>query len=156
MNSFPTFDPEPIKAPNAEQTDKEIWFPDWQCFCCHDYGLVADHLISLVIPSFSKHADKMPVCQRCSAGAEKLSSPAFDQRFTWRICNDLDKLERDNWKSTVKNQQRRFDLDRLAKSMAMPGTRDRTANDEREILQRKAEIEGRKSAESAAINEVYS
>lgn len=128
--------------PEKETEDPEIWFPDWKCFCCHDSGVVVPILVRRVIPGYNDLFDRPPACQRCSAGESCTNPDIHDLRFNRKICNQLDKIERDGWIQTAKaNQQRIIDMKALADSMAMPGIRDRTANDEREIQQRKQEVE---------------
>jgi hypothetical protein len=45
MKKFPREPMRPDKEPGAEV---EIWQPRWNCFCCHDSGIVHHHLAALV------------------------------------------------------------------------------------------------------------
>lgn len=75
-------------------------------------------------------------------GRDFLGSENHDQRFNRSICSELDKIERDNWTQTVRSKQKHIlELKKLALNRGMPGSRDRTANSEREVQQRKQEIE---------------
>ena len=141
---LPKFERSPLRPDKQADADNEIWFPDWNCFCCHDYGTVRPALVQKVIPDHDSKLDKAVVCQRCDAGIG-MTADHYDQRFNRAICNQLAEIERQDWVDFAKGQQRSFNLDRLTKSMAMPGVRDRTANDEREIQLRKDEIEAKEA-----------
>ncbi len=155
---LPKFERQPLRPDKEATTDNEIWFPDWNCFCCHDQGRIPPILVERLIPGYDYGRDKAVACQRCDAGAW-MTGEEYDQRFNRLICNQLAEIERANWIETVKGQQRTFDLDRLAKSMAMSGTHDRTANDEREIQIRRAEIEAAANEEvkqgDSAMSRLY-
>ncbi len=137
---LPKFERSVLRAGKEAGIDNKVWFPEWNCFCCHDYGTVRPLLVQKVIPDHNSKLDKAVVCQRCDAGG-LLTGEHYDQRFTRAICNQLAEIERQNWVDFAKGQQRSLNLDRLAKSMSMSGIQNRTANDEREIQIRKAEIE---------------
>ncbi len=70
----------------------------------------------------------------------------IDTRIDFKICRHLDQFERDNWKRTTQQQfeivKKRVSLvtDEIAQSHSLAVT-NRTSNDEREVQQRKAEIE---------------
>ena len=154
--SLPKLPREPIRPEKEPDVDNDIWLPEWKCFCCHDYGRVSPHLASLVIPDYDHWKDKPPACQRCSKGSDKVGSFEYDQRFNRSICNELDKIERDNWTQTIKSQQKHIlDLKKLALSRTMPGAGERTANDEREIRQRKQEIEAISHEKWLAMSNEY-
>lgn len=90
----------------GDEIDKEIWQPNWNCYCCHDTGLVRKLLVLLLIPDYDHHHDKPVVCQRrgCQISLDDRSSPHYDQRFDSDICAELDKISRDDWKQTVLDQ----------------------------------------------------
>ncbi|WP_460202797.1 hypothetical protein [Scytonema sp. NUACC21] len=46
-----------------EDQEKEIWFPNWNCFCCQDTGKVQLNLARLVIPNYNDNRDRLPICQ---------------------------------------------------------------------------------------------
>lgn len=141
-DDLPTFGRYPA-LPEKEQTeDAEIWFPSWKCFCCHDSGLVSPPLVRLIIPDYDNLRDRSPVCQRCPVGETRINPNIHDLRFTRKICDRLDRFERDDWTETVKTRQNRIvELKELTDKLAMPGSRDRTENDNREVQLRKEEIE---------------
>ena len=135
--------------------EKEFWQPPWNCFCCHDLGLVQSHLAAMVILGFNSNHDKLPRCQNrgCSAG-ERYDSSALsgciDYRFSPEICQKLDTAERQAWQETVLMHCQQFQAQlnefteqqhKLAQKMKMPGARDRTVNENREVAIRHAEIQ---------------
>ena len=141
--------PRQVIRPETEQEEKEIWHPEWKCFCCQDSGILQSHLVQLVIPDYNHRHDRLPICQ--SSGCKKgsrwlhLGSGNLDMRFTSAICQQLDMHERTAWRLTV--ERKAIDIRSLANKMTMPdvkyrdGRKERNSNDEREIQQRKAEIE---------------
>jgi hypothetical protein len=141
--------PRQLIRPEPETEDAEIWHPEWKCFCCHDSGIVYAQLARLVVPDYNYDHDRLPVCQ--SPGCQKglhwmnLGSANLDMRFTLEICQQLDMQERTDWRLTVERQS--IDIRSLALHMTMPkieyrdGRKERNPNDEREIQQRKTEIE---------------
>ena len=143
---LPEFDINPIRPDKEPHIDETVFFPDWQCFCCHDSGFVDPRLTKLVIREYDYWRDKRAVCQRCEEGIHYEDYyDNYDQRFSKQVCNELDTIERREWADEAKAQQRRINLNQLNKSMTMPGAIGRTANDEREIQLRKQEIEVRDS-----------
>ncbi|MBD2609576.1 hypothetical protein H6G81_35080 [Scytonema hofmannii FACHB-248] len=60
-------------------------------------------------------------------------------RLTPAICQQLDMHERTAWRLTT--ERKAIDIRSLANKMTMPAVKERNPNDEREIQQRKAEIE---------------
>lgn len=149
----------PRKAvhPQVEKQDKEIWRPSWKCFCCQDTGIVHLNLAKLVIPDYNWMRDCLPVCQspKCDLGSRwlHLGNNNLDMRFTSVICQQLDMHEREVWNLTVK---RKFiNLQPVAKKRSMSGVEDRTENDNREIQQRKGEIEAITSEQWLAMKDEY-
>lgn len=144
---LPKLPREPIRPDKEPDADPEIWKPQWKCFCCHDYGTVCTKLVKIVIPDYDHHRDKEVRCQhpRCEKGKQYASNPQYDQRFTAAICIELEKIERSEWQKYVDNKRKRIQVKKLteslAKAKAMPGTHDRTDNDNREVLLRKQNIE---------------
>lgn len=147
--SLPQLPPEPIR-PECEDpnTDKEIWQPRWRCFCCHDTGTISPSLVQLVVPGYDFTKHKTVACQhpRCEPGRRFQGDLNYDQRFTAGICNSLDQINRDDWRKVVKTkfelaQRMKAENEALVDKLAMPGSRERSANDNREIQQRKQEVE---------------
>jgi len=85
--------------------EKEIWQPQWNCFCCQDTGIVRSHLARLVIPDYNWSHDALPICQHPSCHMQdKLSETVLrlaDYRFTATLCQQLDQFSRDDWKQTI-------------------------------------------------------
>lgn len=160
--NFPQLPREPIRPSLARDVDKEIWQPDWICFCCHDTGLVSGSLILKVIPDYKSSQDKPVACKnpRCEAKEYFFGDDNYDQRFTTAICISLDKFERQDWKETIENQFKNAQenaqkvaegINTLVGSLAMPGTRPRTGNDTREIEIKKENIEAIESKEEITL-----
>lgn len=108
---LPQLPREPIR-PDREllPNDKEIWQPEWRCFCCHDSGTVTQNLSQLIIPDYDHRRDKLAACQhpRCEAGRSFRGDSNYDQRFSAEICTSLDAHSRSAWRKTVKAQQKRI------------------------------------------------
>jgi len=87
-----------------EELGREIWFPNWKCFCCHDTGVVNPRLVALVIPDYNLDKDKLPCCQNstCTEGQKYIKNPklatSLDWRFSDRLCQKLDAIEREEWR----------------------------------------------------------
>jgi hypothetical protein len=101
--------------------EKELWHPNWNCYCCQDGGVVAAKLVSIIIPDYDPIHDKLPLCN--ASGCDKsmwactldLVSLTCDWRFEERLCNELDKIERENWRQTRKQK---FDVIAATKKLA--------------------------------------
>lgn len=138
----------PIRPEIVSDINKEIWQPDWNCFCCHDTGLVTGSAIFAVIPDYDGLRDQPVACRhpRCEAGTYYQGDETYDDRFTQALCINLDKSERQAWKETIENrfknaQKAAESIKALADGLAMPGSRPRTANETREIEIRKQNLE---------------
>lgn len=110
MNSFEEDNLQPLPThPNQEATEKKIFFPSWNCFCCEDSGFVRSHLVRLVMPTFDWRRDKLPRCSNCNAISTKPNLAKYnivDKRFSMKLCVKLDKKSREDWALFAKNQQR--------------------------------------------------
>lgn len=143
--TLPKLPREPIRPEHEPEVEKEIWQPKWRCFCCRDWGVVSIHLVKLVIPDYSSQRDKPVACQnpRCQAKLY-INNPNYDQRFNAGICIELDKHSHEDWKKTVKiwyeNKKKLVEINNLAQKMSLR-RRDRTSQDDQEIMRRKQEIE---------------
>ena len=106
---LPQLPREPIRQ-ELELEDKEIWQPDWRCFCCQDTGVIARVLVRLVIPDYDHHRDKIVACQHpnCETGTRFQYDLNYDQRFTAKICIELDSIAREDWQNTIKAHQKRL------------------------------------------------
>lgn len=138
--------PEPLR-PQLEEVDPELWQPDWKCFCCHDTGIIAGHLLQQIMPDFDDLKHKPVACQNsgCEAG-ELRDEDYYDQRVPSPACRELDKQERQSWRDELFAQskgirERNLELVAVTTAVTMPGTRGRNTNDEREIEIRKANAE---------------
>lgn len=133
--------------------EKELWQPTWNCFCCHDFGIVQSHLAAMVIKGFDSNRDKIPRCQNrgCSAGERydtSILSSCIDYRFSPEICQKLDAAERETWRETLQMQRQNLKKlnelkeqeQKLAQKMKMPGTRSRTPAEQMEAVRRSEEV----------------
>ncbi len=141
IGDLPKFERLPLNPQSEEE--KEIFYPKWNCFCCQDKGFVQAHLAKLIIIDYDYNQDRNIACQNPSCGKfkeiwDQIDIANFDTRFLPAICQKLDFFSREDWRKTV---QRQVDIRSLAKTMAMPGVPDRTDNENREIQERKKEVE---------------
>lgn len=159
-DNLPTFERSPI-LPN-EQEDKEIWQPRWNCFCCQDTGQIQTHLVRLVIPDYDGNRDRFPVCQGCNKfDRHNLRDyGVLDTRFDLFLCKKLDAISRADWKQATEKQFEKYkkQLDiatgQIAQSHNLALT-NRTPNDDREVAQRKAEIEAISPEQWKAMRDDY-
>lgn len=128
--------------------EKEIWQPNWRCFCCHDTGFVLDRLAAHVIEGYKGGLHKIVRCQatECQAeiGETLEASGTLDNRLTNDICDHLDSLERENWRQTLFQQHelRKKALglvDELAQRKSMR-LRQRTPTEEMEVRRKHRDI----------------
>lgn len=159
---FPQFEPMPVR-PEEEQEAQEIWQPSWNCFCCQDTGKVQPHLVRLVMPNYDYNRDRIPICQACSCGDKLYHLNEFgviDTRFDLLLCKKLDALARDEWKKATKDQfeisKKRVGLVTHEVALAHSLTKKkRSVNDEREVQQRKTELEAISHEQWMATQEAY-
>lgn len=157
MTNLPQLPPEPMRPEEENPEGKEIFHPTWQCFCCQDTGKVQPHLVRYVIPAYNYDRDRLPVCQApdCLASANYLHlQGCIDMRLTAEICQELDRISREDWRQTQKRQF--INIKALAKKVAMPGSGERTDNDNREVQLQKAEIEAITHEQWMAMSNAYS
>ncbi|KOP24631.1 hypothetical protein AMR41_19790 [Hapalosiphon sp. MRB220] len=121
---LPQLPPQPMRREDELGYEKEIWHPQWQCFCCWDTGKVQPHLARLVISGYDYDRDRLPVCQApgCIAGSNYLHlEDEIDMRLVSAICQELDRIERENWRQTTLNKvaliQERIQQTTVAKSL---------------------------------------
>lgn len=156
------------RLPINEQTeneDKEIWQPNWYCFCCQDTGQIQAHLARLIIPDYDHNRDRIPVCQGCNKfDRHNLRDyGVLDTRFDLFLCKKLDRIARNDWKQVTEKQFETFRqrVNQIAKTHSLTncdaygGLRQRTSNDDREVQQRKAEIEAITPEQWEAMNKEY-
>lgn len=153
--NFPQLPREPIRTQLESEVDREIWQPEWNCFCCHDSGFVLLPLILMIIPDYDKRHDKLVACQRqgCEAGENHARDPQYDQRFTSGICNQLHKYQREQWKQTVITQWEAAKNAQAINQLAA-GTnlrkRDRTSEEEESVQRKQEELEAPKEVAADA------
>lgn len=154
MNELPELSRAIMRKEDEPGYEKKLWQPSWNCFCCHDFGIVQSHLAAMVIKGFNSNQDKLPRCQNhgCSAGERydtNALSGCIDYRFSPEICQKLDAAEREAWRETLLMQclhlkarinKLREQEQKLAQKMKMRGVRDRTANDNYEVAIQHEEI----------------
>ena len=118
--------------PEQEEPDQEIWQPSWSCYCCQDTGRVTAILATLVIQDYDPNCDRIPVCQRpgCRAGDQFIGQEfkgSVDMRLTTTVCQQLDAISREDWRNTLKANQKRFVDLNCVKSLRK---RSRTSSEE--------------------------
>ncbi|MDY6902579.1 MAG: hypothetical protein SWZ49_31590 [Cyanobacteriota bacterium] len=108
MKNFKKLPPIPLRRECEPDYQKQIWQPNWCCFCCHDTGFIPDRLAAHVIEGYRGDRHKIVRCRatRCIAeiGETLEASGSLDNRLTRDICDHLDFLERENWAQTLKKQ----------------------------------------------------
>ena len=90
----------PMRREDEPGYEKQIWQPNWRCYCCHDTGIITPYLATLVIDGYNPKHDKLPRCINpgCEAGSEWDSCAlenCIDYRVDAKICQKLDALERE-------------------------------------------------------------
>ncbi len=145
---FKKLKPIPLRPECSPDYDKQLWQPNWCCFCCHDTGFVIDRLAAYVIEGYTSGQHKIALCQatRCQAeiGETLEASGSLDERLTPEICDELDNLEREEWARTLKKQreirkQAKGVVDKLAESKSIR-LRRRTPTEEMEVRRRHEEV----------------
>lgn len=130
--NLPRLPRQPIRPDLESDIDREVWKPEWKCFCCHDSGIVMSKLAELVIPDYDDKRDKPVACYLCNEGSLLHGNEAYDQRFTRGICSQLDFNERDDWTRTVIAQQQQF-VERQKQLTEKISMRKRSRTPEEEI-----------------------
>lgn len=154
LDKLPEFPRLTMRRGNQPGYDKEIWQPSWRCYCCHDTGIVQQHLAALVIKGYNPRFDKQPVCQNpncnTSPGLSEQYSNCLDFRLNSAICQKLDMMEQESWRDGVREKQRRIkDINAkvlvLSKNMSMRES-DRTPEEEMEAQRKHYEVIGERKA----------
>lgn len=167
-DNLPQFERLPINE-QTENDDKEIWQPRWNCFCCQDTGQIQAHLVRLIIPDYDHNRDRIPVCQGCNKFDRHnwMEYGVLDTRFDLFLCKKLDAISRADWKQVTGKQFEKYkkQLDIATGALAKPAVgiaqshnlavSNRTQNDDREVQQRKAEIESITPEQWEAMNKEY-
>lgn len=103
---LPRLLPAPTRPEEEQKEGKEIFQPKWNCFCCHDTGKIQHHLVRLIIPEYNYDRDRLPVCQfpGCDLGTNYLHlEDSVDIRLDGAICQELDRISREDWRRSVEN-----------------------------------------------------
>jgi len=132
--NFPELPRQIVRREDEPDYQKELWQPTWKCFCCHDTGTVQPHLVAMVINGYSWFTDKIPVCQNpscCAPSPGEAIEPILDYRLTAVICQQLDAIERQDWRETIKERQ--INIKTIAQKMSLR-QRDRSAFEQEEAL----------------------
>ena len=112
---FEKLKPIPLRPECEPNYNKQVWQPNWYCFCCQDTGFVLERLAAYVIEGYTLGQHKIARCRasKCQAeiGETLEASGSLDNRLTREICDYLDNLEREEWALTLK---RKHELRKLA------------------------------------------
>jgi hypothetical protein len=130
----------PMRPEHEPGTLVEIWQPSWKCFCCHDSGIVVSHLARIAIEGFDFNRDKLPRCQNqgCEEGSHwdgDSVTHCVDYRLTPAICQELDSIERSNWRRTTEFKQKQI-LEHVAQLSQKKSLRHRERTPEEEMSAR--------------------
>lgn len=134
--------PRALIRPEKEHVEVELWQPSWECYCCHDSGIVVPNLASLVFDGYDSSRDKPPRCiaPGCRSGSH-YDSDALRHTIDYRIdaltCQELDSLERENWRRTIESYFQRIQ-DRIKEAAKEKSLRtgDRTPAEDQAIADR--------------------
>ena len=106
--NFKKLKPIPLRPECEPDYDKQVWQPNWYCFCCHDTGLVRVPLIEKVIPRYVSGRHKPVECNatHCDIqlGRDLYQTNTLDRRFSADLCDRLDSDERKMWAEWSKEQ----------------------------------------------------
>ncbi|MGK7916479.1 MAG: hypothetical protein AB4038_13210 [Prochloraceae cyanobacterium] len=149
---FPELEPIPMRREDEPGYEKEIWQPDWSCFCCRDTG-IAINAARLVIKGWKLDSHKIPVCQEdgCQAGEKLANHPerqvqaSLDWRLNAPLCRQVDELERSSWREWVKQRQQSHLTNNkvIDYSAAVKSLRSRPRSSEEEHLAQRKHAEAR-------------
>lgn len=136
----------PMRPEHEPGAQLEIWQPTWKCFCCHDSGIVVFHLAKIAIEGFNFNRDKLPRCQNpgCEEGSHwdgDSVTHCVDYRLTPAICQELDSIERSNWRRTTEFKRQQI-LERIAQLSQNKSIRqgERTPEEETSASQKHAAV----------------
>lgn len=133
--SLPQFPREPIRSSEKISTDRELWQPNWNCFCCEDTGFINTSLVRQVIPDYEPSTDRLPICLTCTKAewamsADQRVSQTLDWRFDAALCRQLDRTNRQWWRETAREwYKQRLGLSGLTEQMNLR-QRDRTLQEQ--------------------------
>lgn len=153
IEDLPQLEPLPMRP--EQEGDREIWTPQWRCYCCHDSGEVQPHLARLVIPGYDPSHHRVAVCQNPGCQAQigldyEKHSACLDFRLKASICQKLDAIGREDWKNWREQKMERLARARqiaehvrqLAEQKSAR-VRDRTGDEEMAATQKHQEVQSR-------------
>ena len=145
---FKKLKPIPLRPECEPDYDKQLWQPNWCCFCCQDTGFVLERLAAYVIEGYTRGLHKIAKCRasKCQAeiGETLEASGSLDRRLTPEICDRLDNMEREEWARTLKQQhelrkQAKGLVDELAEKKSIR-LRRRTPSEELEVRRKHEDV----------------
>lgn len=150
MIEKPFFEKLPAQKPQQSE-EKEIFKPNWNCFCCHDSGFIIR--TELVIESLGRN-DPGPVCNRPGCTSASRFGFELDRRVPPEVCQQIHEWELSCWKSTVHSQWEKIveKINSLASSKSISDS-SRSKNDEGEIVIRK-EAQAELDEETKELDEI--
>lgn len=144
---LPKLERQPMRREDEPGYEPEIWQPNWECYCCRDTGLINQNLVLMVIPNYNHSKDKLPVCQNCNIGNRfwEQVPESIDDRLNQTICQQLDLIERENWRQTTKNTFEKYKskAQRAIKELSDTKSlrkRDRLPEEELEAVRKHEEV----------------
>lgn len=137
--------PLPLRDEAQPGYDKVAWKPTWECFCCHDTGMISERIVKTVIPNYIAGRHKPVKCNATGCdmqlGETLYKTNTLDLRFTAEICDRLDQDEREMWNEWAMQQheKRKYKLD-LSEITNNLRVRERLNSEEFEVQQRHNQI----------------
>ena len=111
MSDYPELRPLPLRDEALPGYDPIAWKPNWNCFCCHDTGLIPELLVKKAIPDYISGRHKPVECNASNCniqlGRDLYLTSTLDRRFTTKICDRLDRDERRMWSEWSKEQHQK-------------------------------------------------
>ena len=146
MMDFPQLDPIPMRAETDPNYQKEIWQPEWNCFCCQDTG-IAKNAARMFIKDWNLDRHKLPICRKPNCKASEIFSehpePRVQASLDWRLspemCEEVDRLEREAWREWAKKRQKNDKV--IDYSEAVKSLRKRSRSSEEEYLAKRNHAE---------------
>ena len=91
MNNYPELQPLQLREEAQPGYEAESWKPTWNCFCCHDTGLVQDLLVKKIIKNYVSGRHKPVECNATNCniqlGRYLYKTNTLDRRFSAEICD---------------------------------------------------------------------
>ena len=120
MSEF-NLQPLPLRDEAQPGYEPLAWKPNWECFCCHDTGIIPERIVKTVIPNYVAGRHKPVKCNNCNIqlGKDLYKTNTLDTRFSAQICDRLDRDERQMWQewSRQQHQKRKLRLTNATKNL---------------------------------------